>query len=118
MHRGFKAIQNTDAANIVDKVFGKGKSVYETGGYLGRGEVIWLLAKIDRPLNIGGHDEVVPYALMLNSHDGSRAFQIRLTTVRVVCQNTLNAALKERKFGKEFRRSHSGSVKAHNGRSG
>ena len=41
VHRGFRVIQNTDAAKIVDEVFGKGKPVYETGGYLGRGEVIW-----------------------------------------------------------------------------
>jgi len=113
VHRGFEAIQNSEAAQIFDNVFGKGKAVYETGGYLRRGEVIWLLAKIDRTISVGGKDNIVPYAFMLNSHDGSSAYQIRLTTIRVVCQNTLNAALKESKFGKQFRRSHSGSVAAH-----
>ncbi|MCC7337876.1 MAG: DUF945 domain-containing protein [Pirellulaceae bacterium] len=113
VHQGFTAIQNLEAAQVFDEVFGKGKAVYETGGYLRRGEVIWLLAKIDRTISVGGKDEVVPYAVMLNSHDGSSAYQIRLTTVRVVCKNTLNAALKENKFGKQFRRSHSGNIAAH-----
>ncbi len=94
-------------------MFGHGKAVYETGGYLRRGEVVWLLAKIDRPIHVGGQDEVAPYAVMVNSHDGSSAYQIRLTTVRVVCKNTLNASLRESKFGKQFRRSHSGSIAAH-----
>lgn len=113
VHQGFNAIQNLEAAEVFDSVFGKGKAVYETGGYLRRGEVIWLLAKIDRTISVGGKDEVAPYAVMMNSHDGSSAYQIRLTTVRVVCQNTLNAALRESKFGKQFRRSHSGSIAAH-----
>lgn len=113
VHQGFNAIQNLEAAQVFDDVFGKGKAVYETGGYLRRGEVIWLLAKIDRTISVGGKDEVVPYAVMMNSHDGSSAYQIRLTTVRVVCKNTLNAALKESKFGNQFRRSHSGSIAAH-----
>ena len=65
------------------------KAVYHTGGYLGNGETVWLLAKIDKKLESPRGDIVEPYALMANSHDGSTAFHIRLTTVRVVCQNTI-----------------------------
>jgi hypothetical protein len=68
-----------------------------------------------RPLlahHIAGDDIVEPYALMANSHDGSMAFNIRLTTVRVVCQNTLALAMKER-IGQGFRRSHQGSFIEH-----
>jgi Domain of unknown function (DUF932) len=59
--------------------------------------VIWLLAKIDKPMKVGTNDELQPYALMANSHDGSMAFNIRLTTIRVVCQNTLALQLPEGK---------------------
>jgi phage/plasmid-like protein (TIGR03299 family) len=111
-HKGFKPIQNRDAGLLFDAIFGNGKRVYHTGGYLGLGEIIWLLAKIDRTLRIGTEDIVEPYALMANSHDGSMAFNIRLTTVRVVCQNTLSLAMHQR-LGQHFRRAHQGSFAEH-----
>jgi phage/plasmid-like protein (TIGR03299 family) len=86
--------------------------VYHTGGYLGDGEKIWLLAKIDKTIKIGTDDIVQPYALMANSHDGSLAFYIRLTTIRVVCQNTLGMAMREQ-LGQQFRRAHQGSFTQH-----
>jgi len=110
---GFSPLQNKDGAMIFDAIFGQGKPVYNTGGYLGNGEKVWLLAKIDKTLKIGGEDIVEPYALFANSHDGSMAFNIQLTTVRVVCQNTLSIALREKKFGKPFRRAHKGSFFEH-----
>lgn len=111
-HREFRPIQNRDAAMLFDAIFGHGKRVYHTGGYLGAGEVVWLLAKIDKTLHIADDDVVQPYALMANSHDGSMAFNIRLTTVRVVCQNTLSIAMRER-LGQGFRRAHQGSLADH-----
>ena len=111
-HRGFAPIQNHDAGLLFDAIFGQGRSIYHTGGYLGDGEVVWLLAKINKTLKIGADDIVEPYALMANSHDGSMAFNIRLTTIRVVCQNTLAVAMQE-KLGREFRRAHQGSLFEH-----
>ncbi|MGE3343562.1 MAG: DUF932 domain-containing protein [Vicinamibacterales bacterium] len=111
-HRGFTPIQNADAGLLFDQVFGNGQRVYHTGGYLGRGEVVWLLAKLSRTVRVGSDDIIEPYALMANSHDGSKAFQIRLTTIRVVCQNTLSLAIRER-LGVEFRRSHQGTFSGH-----
>jgi phage/plasmid-like protein (TIGR03299 family) len=112
-HRGFQPLQNHEGAMLFDAIFGGGKPVYHTGGYLGHGQVVWLLAKIDRPLTIAPKDVVQPYALFANSHDGSVAINIRLTTVRVVCQNTLAVALKDQRFGQGFRRSHHGRFQEH-----
>ena len=113
-HRGFVPVQNRDGARLFDAIFGHGKQVYHTGGYLGRGQVVWLLAEIpNHEREIGADDVVAPYALFANSHDGSMAFHIRLTTVRVVCQNTLSLAIREMQFGKQFRRSHSSSLYEH-----
>lgn len=112
-HRGFEPLQNHDGAMLFDAIFGHDKAVYHTGGYLGHGQVVWLLAKIDKPREIARNDVVQPYALFANSHDGSMAFNIRLTTIRVVCQNTLAMAVRERQFGQQFRRSHQGGVRQH-----
>jgi phage/plasmid-like protein (TIGR03299 family) len=111
-HRGFQPLQNRDGAMLFDAIFGRGQPVYHTGGYLGCGHVVWLLAKIDNPREIARGDLVQPYALFANSHDGSIAIYIKLTTVRVVCQNTLALALKEQS-GPVFRRSHQGRLVDH-----
>lgn len=113
-HRGFVPVQNRAGAQLFDAIFGHGNPVYHTGGYLGRGQVVWLLAEIpNHKREVGADDVVAPYALFTNSHDGSTAFHIRLTTVRVVCQNTISLAIREKQFGKQFRRSHSGSFYEH-----
>ncbi len=95
VHRDFIPIQNRDGARIFDRLLGSGASVYSTGGYLGCGEVVWLQAHLNRPFAIGKDDLIEPYALWVNSHDGTRAFTIGLTLVRVVCQNTLALALEQ-----------------------
>ena len=47
------------------------RTAYRAGGYLGAGETAWLLAKIGKTLRIGSDDIVVPYALVVNGHDGA-----------------------------------------------
>jgi phage/plasmid-like protein (TIGR03299 family) len=108
VHPRFHPLQNRDGARIFDSIFGRGEPVYHTGGYLGDGERIWLLARLDAAIEIGRGDVLQPYALFANSHDGSIAIQISLTTIRVVCQNTLSLALRDRTLGARFRRNHSG----------
>jgi phage/plasmid-like protein (TIGR03299 family) len=112
-HLGFQPVQNRDGALLFDAIFGHGKAVYHTGGYLGNGELVWLLAKIDKPLEIAPGDVVQPYALLASSHDGSMALSIGLTTVRVVCRNTLALAMREKAFGQQFRRAHQGPLREH-----
>lgn len=68
---------------------------YETAGSLGKGEVVWGLADIGLDTNIGG-DLHKNYLLFFTSHDGSMTTTYKLTKVRVVCQNTLNMALREK----------------------
>jgi len=113
VHLGFKPLQNRDGARLFDAIFGHGKAVYHTGGYLGCGEVVWLMAKIEKTLTIGDDDIVQPYALFANSHDGSEACSISLATVRVVCQNTLKLALQQKGLGDQFRRSHQSTFVEH-----
>ena len=107
-HKGFKPLQNREGIRIFDAIFGKGKRVYHTGGYLGAGEVIWLMAELPRNIQVEKGDKVIPYALFTNSHNGSIAIDFRLTTVRVVCQNTLSLALKDNDKKTFFKHAHQG----------
>jgi len=108
-HNDFVPLQNREGARIFDSLFGKGGQVYHTGGYLGNGQKIWLLAALPNELKILDGDTIKPFVLFANSHDGSIAIDIRLTTVRVVCQNTLSLALSDKSTKTVFKRSHHGS---------
>jgi len=110
-YRWFKPLQNREGIRIFDAIFGKGKRVYHTGGYLGSGEVIWLLAELPGNIQVRKGDRVKPYALFTNSHDGSIAIDFRLTTVRVVCQNTLSLALTGTDKKTFFKHSHKGNYR-------
>jgi phage/plasmid-like protein (TIGR03299 family) len=110
VHPGFRPLQNREGAAMFDALMGQGQPIYHTGGYLKSGEIIWLLAKLPGDIRVRGDDVLETYLLFTNSHDGSVAIDIRLTTVRVVCQNTLSLALHKRgSAGKVFRRAHNGS---------
>lgn len=109
VHPDFRPLQNREGLEQFDALVGHGKSVYQTGGYLGNGEVIWLMARFPENITVQGDDVVEPYLLFSNSHDGTRAIDIRLTTVRVVCQNTLNLALSKKNSQHIFKRSHNGN---------
>ena len=63
----------------------------ETAGVLRDGANYWALAKMDGEFNIAG-DQVNQYLLLASSADGTLATQARLTSVRVVCNNTLQVA--------------------------
>jgi phage/plasmid-like protein (TIGR03299 family) len=110
VHPNFHLLQNREGLQIFDALMGNGRSVYHTGGYLGNGEVVWLLAHIpDNRITVRGGDIVEPYLLFSNSHDGTRSVDIRLTTIRVVCQNTLNLALSKKNSPYVLKRSHNGA---------
>ena len=75
-----------------DLVEGNGFQL-ETAGTLFGGARFWALAKVTEA-TIAGWDRIGSYVLISSTADGSRATEVRETTVRVVCNNTLSAALR------------------------
>src|SRR5262245_64592010 len=59
---------------------------------MGKGEVVWGLADLKLPLRVG-EDVSNNYLLFWTSYDASAAHSYGLTSVRVVCANTLRLAL-------------------------
>jgi phage/plasmid-like protein (TIGR03299 family) len=87
----YKVVQNKDAFAFTDELLGMDVR-YETAGSLANGKRIWLLARMP-DMNILD-DKVCPYLVFYNSFDGKGSVRGAITPVRVVCQNTLNLALK------------------------
>lgn len=102
----FRPLQNREAVEVFDTLLGRGQRVYHTGGYLGNGEVIWLLAQLPASITVAAGDVVEPYMLLTNSNDGTIAIDFRLTTVRVICQNTLALAMRGDQSSHIFKRAH------------
>lgn len=87
----YKVVQNTDAFSFTDELLREGVT-YETAGSLQEGRRIWLLARLPQRYIISG-DEITPYLVFMNSHDGTGSIKAAISPVRVVCNNTLNLAL-------------------------
>ena len=91
--RQYHVFQNAEAFDFMDAIVGDKLAMFETAGALNDGKRVWMLARIPKEYRAGPDDPIKPYVLLVNSHDGSTALRMIPTTVRVVCQNTLNLAL-------------------------
>lgn len=87
-------LQNREAFGIFQQFIDSGDVTLDTAGCLDEGRKVWTLAKLNRAnVEIVKNDEVYKYLLVSNSHDGTLAVRVGFTPVRVVCWNTLSAAI-------------------------
>jgi len=89
----YQIVQNHEAFTFTDSLVADGEMRYETAGSLRDGRQIWLLGKMKKEWSILG-DKVDPYILFTNTHDGTGAVRVLMTPIRVVCNNTLNLAMR------------------------
>ena len=103
----YKIVQNEEAFSFTDALLGEGVR-YETAGSLQEGKKVWLLARLPKEYIISG-EQISPYLVFSNSHDGSAAVRVAVTPIRVVCNNTLNLALSTAK--RSWAMVHTGNIK-------
>ena len=102
----YRVVQNAEAFSFTDALLGEGVR-YESAGSLQGGRRTWVLARLPHQYIING-EEVSPYLVFMNAHDGSGAIKAAMTPIRVVCQNTLNLALSTAKRSWSF--NHTGDI--------
>ena len=98
----YGVVQNEDAFKFIDTlVTGKMADaahtpVIETAGVLDDGKRVFITAKFPEQIILEnkGNDRVEMYIVFTTSHDGTGAVNCLVTPIRVVCNNTLNLAMK------------------------
>lgn len=92
----YKIIQNEQHADLLNALVDESGAHFETAGAIDGGRKVFITMKLPGYIKIGGVDPVDNYIAAVNSHDGSMAFTMMVTPIRVVCQNTLNLAFQSK----------------------
>lgn len=104
--RDYSVVQNVDAFAFFDSIVGGGDGIlYETAGALGKGERIFITAKLPSYIRVGRDDLIEQYIFLTTSHDGGGSITAAFTPVRIVCNNTLNAAMRSQQNAVRIRHS-------------
>jgi phage/plasmid-like protein (TIGR03299 family) len=110
----YEVVENIDAFRFLDALIGA-EMHFETAGSLWGGRRVWCLARLPEYVELGG-DLSATYIYVANSHDGSMAVTAAVTPIRIVCANTLGAALRLAEHGvgaqRTFRFRHTGNLQA------
>lgn len=108
----YQVVQNTEVFGFFDGIVGNATDIqYETAGCLYNGQIVFVTAKLPEYIRVGRDDLIEQYLMLTSSHDGTGSITIAFTPVRVVCANTLNAALKSNTNCIKIRHTASASVK-------
>jgi phage/plasmid-like protein (TIGR03299 family) len=98
----YKPVQNEELFAFADNIHDADPNCrWESAGSLKNGRVVFGTVDIPRTMVLdpqGANDETKLYLIVWTSHDGSVAVQAAITPVRVVCQNTLNLAMRNAKL--------------------
>jgi phage/plasmid-like protein (TIGR03299 family) len=90
----YQTINNEALAELGDAIRDNGGADWHTAGSLFEGRVVWMLAKLDKDIYIRGDESPIEdYLLLTTGHDGRHAVTAHQTPMRVVCANTLTAAI-------------------------
>ena len=89
----YKVVQPKEVLEFYRDLVSVGGFELETAGILRGGRKIWALAKTGQETMLAGGDKVKAYLLLATSCDSSLATVCQFTSVRVVCNNTLQMAV-------------------------
>ena len=84
--KDYQVVQNRDAFSFFDSIVEGEGILYETAGALGKGERLFVTAKLPNYIWVGNDDLIEKYLFLTTSHDGFGAITAAFTPVRLVCQ--------------------------------
>ena len=89
----YKVVQPYEVLEFYRDLVEAGGFELETAGVLKGGKKFWALARTGQSIRLKGDDDVQGYLLLATACDGTLATTAQFTSVRVVCNNTLQLAV-------------------------
>lgn len=86
----FEIIQNQEALSFVDNLVSEGLTFVKAGE---NPKMLYLIGKLPSIEVLG--DEVTPYLIFQNSHNGSTTLKATIAPLRIVCQNQFNLTFRK-----------------------
>lgn len=86
-------LQNADAFSFFNDFVKSGDMEMHTAGSLMDGRRVWALAKVNDAFAVFKEDVIEQYLLFSNPHTYGMTIDVRMTPIRVVCNNTLTLSL-------------------------
>ncbi|HEY2672236.1 MAG TPA: DUF932 domain-containing protein [Rugosimonospora sp.] len=94
----YEVLQNRDAFAFLQDLVDRHDVIWESAGALRDGRKVFICMRLPNTVTIdtaGVADQIIPFIVALNSHDGSSLFQVVVTPWRPVCRNTERFALRD-----------------------
>jgi phage/plasmid-like protein (TIGR03299 family) len=94
----YRVLQNREAFDFLTDLVGTTDVVWESAGALREGRRVFVAMRLPEGIRVdpgGVDDEIVPYLVAINSHDGSSLFHVVVTPWRPVCANTERFAVRD-----------------------
>lgn len=99
----YNIVQNIDAFDFFNYAIDTKQARFVTSGMYGDGEKVFLSAKLNNVIEVGGKDNVDMYCLIVTSHNGTTGVKVILTPIRVACLNILSTAIENSCMNISFR---------------
>ena len=110
----YEPVANEASCDLLDALTDESGAHFETAGALRGGRETFITMKLPNTMIFdgrdGSQDQTAFYIAALNSHDGTSAFRLLVTPIRIVCANTQSAAISRAKASFSIR--HTGGAKA------
>lgn len=110
--KNYTVIQNKEAFSFFDDIIKLMPGIeFETAGIVNDGARIFITAKLPSYMRIKKDDIINNYLFVTTSHDSTSSIVVKITPIRVACENTLNAALHGKKNSVRIRHTTNANIR-------
>jgi phage/plasmid-like protein (TIGR03299 family) len=111
---GYTVVQNEEHCELLNLLVDEAGAHFETAGSLRDGRETFVTMKLPQTLMLegsNGRDDIDLYLAAMSSHDGTAAWRVIVTPVRIVCANTQRMALRAAKATYAIRHTRTAKAK-------
>ena len=111
---GYTVVQNEEHCELLNLLVDEAGAHFETAGSLRGGRETFVTMKLPQTVTLtgtNGSDDIELYLAAMSSHDGTAAWRVIVTPVRIVCANTQRMALRQAKATYAIRHTRTAKAK-------